>query len=110
MTPHHHPFCAFFPHTASDGIWDLWEYEDVFQGISSPPDPKIGQSTDKAMAFFSKSVTQGAEMFEDTADNMTGMVVYLNPKGTKEAPSVGGAKSGKPATPKPSEDSSRFSV
>ena len=49
-------------------------------------------------------------MFEDTADNMTGMVVYLNPKGTKEAPSVGGAKSGKPATPKPSEDSSRFSV
>ena len=56
---------------ASDGIWDLWEYEDVFQAISAPP-TAAGQSTDRAKAFFEKSVTRGAEMFEDTADNMTG--------------------------------------
>ena len=55
---------------ASDGIWDLWEYEDVFQSISDPPEA-AGQSTARAMGFFSRSVTRGAEMFDDTADNMT---------------------------------------
>ena len=27
---------------------------------------------------------RGTEMFEDTADNMTGIVVYLNPAGVKK--------------------------
>lgn len=34
-----------------------------------------------AEAFFRRSVSRGAEMFGDTADNMTGIVVYLNTKG-----------------------------
>jgi len=92
---------------ASDGVWDLWEYEDVFQSISCPPAPK-GQELEVAHTFFQKSVERGAEMFDDTADNMTGIVVYLNPKGTK-------AIERNPSTPTPSakgrrEDASKFSV
>ena len=47
-------------------------------------------------------------MFDNTADNMTGMVVYLNPKGTKaiETPS---APKTKPKT-EGDNDPSRFSV
>jgi serine/threonine protein phosphatase PrpC len=79
---------------ASDGIWDLWEYEEVFEGIASAPTP-AGQGTETAMAFFTKSVSRGAEMFDDAADNMTGMVVYLNPRGIKVLDgAAGGAKAG----------------
>jgi serine/threonine protein phosphatase PrpC len=66
----------------SDGIWDLWEYEQVFQAIVSAP--KNGQqSFETARKFFEASIVKGTEMFEDTADNMTGIVVYLHPKGIK---------------------------
>ena len=68
----------------SDGVWDLWEYEQVFEAIVSPPERSV-QSTDKAKAFFERCIVQGTEMFEDTADNMTGVVVYLNPKGITTA-------------------------
>ena len=83
----------------SDGIWDLWEYEDVFQGIASPPTAD-GQSIDAAKAFFDKSVDRGAEMFEDTADNMTGIVVYLNPKGVPQS-------AARPLTETPAKSGSR---
>ena len=45
--------------------------EDVFQAIACAPTAK-GQSTDTAMTFFAKSVQQGTDMFDNTADNMTG--------------------------------------
>jgi len=96
--------CAELEHLTlilcSDGVWDLWEYEDVFQAISSPPQ-RGTQSLAAAKKFFEGSVTRGAEMFEDTADNMTGLVVYLNPKGVsaaKEAPK----EAPKPTPSKPS--------
>ena len=94
---------------ASDGIWDLWEYEDVFQGITSPPAGKL-QSTETAMAFFQKSVHQGTEMFDNTADNMTGMVVYLNPKGVKLADQPQAKASPAPKAKAREDDSSRFAV
>ena len=60
----------------------MWEYDDVFQSIVSPP-AGFKQSMDVAKAFFKRSVDRGSEMFDDTADNMTGIVVYLNAKGTE---------------------------
>ena len=84
---------------ASDGIWDLYEYEDVFQGIASPP-TAAGQNLESALTFFQKSVKVGEDMFDNTADNMTGIVVYFNPKGTKVIEAKPGAKGGsKPAAP-----------
>ena len=64
------------------------------------------------MAFFNRCVTRGAEMFDDTADNMTGMVVYINPKGIKKVDAPAGLPSKSPARQKDAEsgDPSRFSV
>ena len=75
--------------------------------ITSPP-TSGSQDTSTAVAFFDKSVKRGAEMFEDTADNMTGMVVYFNPKGTKTVEAPKTAKKS-PAPPR-DDDPSRFSV
>ena len=68
---------------ASDGIWDLYENSEVFEAIVSKPtvlsNGKRKQSISNAKAFFDKSVEKGAEIFGSSADNMTGIVVYLNP-------------------------------
>ena len=73
---------------ASDGIWDLYENSEVFDAIVSKPtvlsNGKRKQSISNAKAFFDKSVEKGAEIFGSSADNMTGIVVYLNPIGTEE--------------------------
>ncbi len=59
---------------ASDGVWDLWEYDMVFPSITLPPEPRHNlQSFDAAASFFQRSVQRGSEMFDDTADNMTGV-------------------------------------
>ena len=63
-------------------MWDLWETADVFARIVSPPRPMTGQSTAAARQFFTECVARGADIFGDSSDNMTGMVIYLNPKGT----------------------------
>ena len=84
----------------------LRRYEDVFQSIVAPP-AGGKQSTDVAKAFFNRSVTRGTEIFDDTADNMTGMVVYLNPRGTKLE---GGTTVTQQKPKSPEGGSSRFSV
>jgi serine/threonine protein phosphatase PrpC len=99
---------------ASDGIWDLWEYEEVFQGIACPPRNGV-QGVDDAQAFLESCVTRGTEMFDETADNMTGMVVYLNPVGTKTTGPKNAAAAPTPAKPSPRNESTpqaagRFSV
>lgn len=72
----------------SDGVWDLWEYDEVFQGVVAPPKPGGKQGTQVALDFLSKtSVARGAEMFDSTADNMTGVVVYLSDAATAGGPS-----------------------
>jgi serine/threonine protein phosphatase PrpC len=65
---------------ASDGVWDLWEYGPAFDAIVQPeaPDgPLAAVAEARASAFFRHSLAKGAEIFGETADNMTGIVVYL---------------------------------
>lgn len=81
-------------------------YEDVFHSIACPPDKSNIQSTDVASTFFTRSVARGAEMFDDTADNMTGIVVYLNPAGVRAPPPAAPT----PAAKQEKEDASVFSV
>jgi serine/threonine protein phosphatase PrpC len=66
---------------ASDGVWDLYEKHDVFRQIVCPP-TAAGQPSAAAHDFFAASVELGAEIFGSSSDNMTGIVVYLNPPGT----------------------------
>jgi serine/threonine protein phosphatase PrpC len=70
---------------ASDGIWDLYENEDVFRQIVQPPIAR-SQSTSAARAFLEHTCRErGADLFGSGADNMTAIVVYLNPAGTATA-------------------------
>ena len=49
-------------------------------------------------------------MFEDTADNMTGIVVYLNPKGTKTLERSPDKPKTPAKSPRPESNASMFSV
>lgn len=65
---------------ASDGVWDLWEYEPAFDAIVQPeaPDAPLSAVAEaRASKFFRESLAKGAQIFGETADNMTGIVVYL---------------------------------
>ena len=96
---------------ASDGVWDLYEDRDVFKAIVCPPDAK-GQTTERAREFFKSSVELGADIFGSAADNMTGIVVYLNPEGTRGrtggrpdvyVTAAGGALTGRPSVAAPAK-------
>lgn len=63
---------------ASDGVWDLWEYGDAFEAAVQPGDPEAVGA--RGANFFRTSLQKGAEMFAETADNMTGIVVYFSPR------------------------------
>ena len=67
---------------ASDGIWDVFENEEVFRSIVEPP-THAGQSTRRARDFYDACIDKGTDLFESSADNLTGIVVYLNPAGTR---------------------------
>ena len=102
------PLCAKLEHLtliiASDGVWDSYEYEDVFSEILSPP-TTAGQSLETAHNFLETQCRlRGDELFGRAADNMTGIVVYLNPQGTKtieRAPVTAPPKSKPAPDPKP---------
>ena len=79
--------------------------------IVDPPAPSKRQSTDKATAFFKRCVEKGDEMFGDTTDNMTGIVVYLNKKSSAALPET--SKAAPKAAPKaatPKSSGGRFSL
>ena len=79
---------------ASDGLWDLYETEEVFDGLVDPTPEGGVQGTTRASAFFEDSLEQGDELFGEHTDNITQMVVYLNP-----APPGHPAASPAPLTP-----------
>ena len=79
-------------------IRDSYETEEVFDGVVDPLAPGGVQSTHRAAAFFEHSLGQGDELFGEHTDNITQMVIYLNPAppgqpGAKPAPAMdtGGA-------------------
>ena len=87
---------------ASDGLWDLYEPDEVFEAIVDPPaDDGAPQRTDRAAAFFEQSLDKGDEIFEEHTDNITHVVVYLNPA------AAGGAGGGGKPPPSPKPGSGR---
>ena len=79
---------------ASDGIWDLWPFEDAFEAIMRPSASRGKSTTERADSFFKDSLQVGADTFGDDADNMTGIVVYFS-----DADSGQGAARASPGTP-----------
>ena len=82
---------------ASDGIWDLWLFEEAFDAIMRPagPGPSRTQPGEEVDTFFQESLKRGVDTFGDDADNMTGIVVYFSD-------SSGGGSTAKPAPTTPS--------
>ena len=69
---------------ASDGLWDLYEIEEVFDGIVEPRAEGQVQSTERANAFFERSLMQGDDIFGEHTDNITQVVIYFNPASPRE--------------------------
>lgn len=67
---------------ASDGIWDLWTNREVFPLILRPPEGAATSPAAVVQSFYELSLERGTEFFGSSADNMTGIVVYLSPAAT----------------------------
>ncbi|KAL1514567.1 hypothetical protein AB1Y20_003661 [Prymnesium parvum] len=95
---------------ASDGVWDLWHYEDVFEGVVQRYEPDGLPDMSIPQEFFERSIERGIEMFDDTADNMTGIVVYFKDAGSKHSKSCNYDPAGPASSPSAAPPSSFFSV
>ena len=100
---------------ASDGLWDLYETEEVFDGVVDPLAPGGAQSTQRAAAFFEHSLGQGDELFGEHTDNITQMVIYLNPAppgqpGAKPAPAIDTGRAAEKRAAPAAAQASCFSV
>ena len=70
--------CALL--VASDGVWDLWRYEQVAELLV----PKAARALlSVAGAFCELTRAQGEEYFGESADNLTGVLVDLSAAGRK---------------------------
>ncbi|EOD13520.1 hypothetical protein EMIHUDRAFT_444364 [Emiliania huxleyi CCMP1516] len=64
---------------ASDGVWDLWTFEeamaDLLDGSALPAAQPARRKL--VMDFMENSRNKGYDAFGDSADNLTGIVVYI---------------------------------
>jgi len=61
---------------ASDGVWDIWEYEEVATELLSRRGVPLAE---RAAAFCEKTRATGNEWFGEAADNLTGVLFQLTP-------------------------------
>ncbi|KAJ1616624.1 hypothetical protein T492DRAFT_918253 [Pavlovales sp. CCMP2436] len=60
---------------ASDGFWDLWSYQEVFEHVVCEGPDSRRYAT--AMEFKRVNGQKGNAEFGDSCDNMTGIFIYL---------------------------------
>mgnify|MGYP003683709945 CR=1 FL=1 len=67
---------------ASDGVWDLWTFEDAMaelvKGMALLPASNARRQL--VLNFMDTSRAKGEEAFGDSADNLTGIVVFFSTK------------------------------
>ena len=61
---------------ASDGVWDLWTFEDAMQTLLEAPS-EASSRREHVLEFFEESRVRGFNAFGDSADNLTGVVLYF---------------------------------
>uniref|UniRef100_A0A7S4B5V7 PPM-type phosphatase domain-containing protein n=2 Tax=Chrysotila carterae TaxID=13221 RepID=A0A7S4B5V7_CHRCT len=65
---------------ASDGVWDMWTFEEAMAELANvEPASRAAERKQQVMDFFETSRQKGQETFADSADNLTGVVVYFDP-------------------------------
>jgi serine/threonine protein phosphatase PrpC len=64
---------------ASDGVWDLWAFEEAMAELTAALALEDGPTQQRhVLDFFEASRAKGAESFGDHADNLTGVVALLS--------------------------------
>jgi len=67
--------------TCSDGVWDMWKFEEAMDELLAAPPPRPGdvaETRKHVEDFMDLSRQRGEETFGDSADNLTGVVVYVS--------------------------------
>ena len=64
---------------ASDGVWDLWGFDEVSTELVSPTNGNTVAMKQRADKFFEATRAKGNEYFGESADNLTGVLVNLAP-------------------------------
>jgi serine/threonine protein phosphatase PrpC len=60
----------------SDGLWDLWKYKEALQyPLGAPPPSSVGALMKPLASLMEETRQQGEELFGETADNITAIVV-----------------------------------
>jgi len=62
---------------ASDGMWDLWRFEDAMLRLLALERTVEDARHDLVVDFFNESQRKGVKAFDESADNLTGIVVTL---------------------------------
>lgn len=64
---------------ASDGVWDLWTFEDAMADLAHGMAQPVASAArrQRVLSFMDASRAKGEEAFGDSADNLTGIVVYF---------------------------------
>jgi len=70
--PFHRPHLLL----ASDGVWDLWAFNDVAAALLPTDEAIIDEES--IAAFCEATRAQGADYFDESADNLTGILVDLS--------------------------------
>lgn len=63
---------------ASDGVWDLWGFDEVAEQLISPDNSDPSLMALRAADFCEKTRAKGCHYFDEAADNLTGVLVHLD--------------------------------
>ena len=63
---------------ASDGVWDLWNYNEVVDELVSPDNADPARMAKRAADFCEDTRSKGCQYFDEAADNLTGVLVNLD--------------------------------
>eukprot|EP00965_Chrysotila_dentata_P037172 1236664-Pleurochrysis_carterae.AAC.1 len=62
---------------ATDGVWDVWTFEDAMERLLESASVSASARRDIVAGFFEQSRRKGQEIFAESADNLTGIVIIL---------------------------------
>mmetsp|Transcript_69798 Transcript_69798/g.115924 ORF Transcript_69798/g.115924 Transcript_69798/m.115924 type:complete len:698 (+) Transcript_69798:40-2133(+) len=63
---------------SSDGVWDMWTFEEAMEELCLAIPMNKQAQTDHVDSFFDLSRRKGEEAFGDSADNLTGVVIFIS--------------------------------
>lgn len=63
---------------ASDGVWDIWGFDEVSDKLVPPGGISADDMAARAETFCEETRATGAKYFGEAADNLTGVLIDLS--------------------------------